>query len=283
MDGSQYLWKASFGMAPVYNDQGFPITYYATEGMGDTAFTYYGHIEYAFDGADGKGTLFAFDKAGLKRETRVSDAYESEYKSDLYDVGSGLALCEGGTYEVREEVPNDYLITHAVTQNSFETLATDFVNVKLGQLSVSKKATGEGADKNRAFAFKIRLEGSFLADAYQAKDYEVRFTAPNGSEPRFEDGVAKVGLKDGERIQIELPAGFGYQARELDANTDGYTVQVNGEDMGAIQGSVSAEAATEVRFVNTYHKPKPSVKEESSKPKPQQQSKKPVPIAGDSF
>lgn len=102
--GSKYLWRATFASVPAYNEWGYPITYYAAEGLGNTAFNFYRAQKYRFDVMDNNNfvpstTEYAFDAAGTSAENNIPDGSEITVKSDLYETAKDtLALREGGTF-----------------------------------------------------------------------------------------------------------------------------------------------------------------------------------------
>ena len=152
----------------------------------------------------------------------------------------------GYTYEVTEDDAGDYIvspsdgkISGSITADGTATAA--FVNTlnkeeeKFGSLTVKKSITGTGADKTKKFHFTITLEGSDLTGTY------------NGV--KFENGVAKVELGDGDTVTItNLPAGLTYKVTEDDAG------EYISTPAGGASGTITENGNEIAEFVNTLNK-----------------------------
>ena len=98
-----------------------------------------------------------------------------------------------------------------------------------GSLSVTKKVTGTGGDRTKAFTFTITLNDKSINGTY--------------GDMTFENGVAVITLKHGEtKIATGLPAGFSYVVEE--SNNGGYTVTKT-EDTGTIPANDTAQVLFE--------------------------------------
>ncbi len=128
---------------------------------------------------------------------------------------------------IGEEKPKEVVFTN--TRNQY------------GNLSISKKVSGNAIELNRNFTFKVvftrnnsALEGKY---SYKASD---------GTMKEIENGQT-VSLKAGETIIIEnLPINTNYEVIEVEANQDGYVTTSVG-DRGVIEDAVTKEAI----FTNT--------------------------------
>lgn len=102
---------------------------------------------------------------------------------------------------------------------------------KLGELEISKEVSSDlNADKDQEFAFTVTLEGAPITGTH--------------GDMEFEDGVAHVALKDGEKaIADELPTGIAYTVVEDECA--GFISEANG-DTGTID-----EAGCTAAFINT--------------------------------
>ena len=92
-------------------------------------------------------------------------------------------------------------------------------------LSVSQTVKGSGGNKNKAFNFNLQLTGG---TAYPA---ELQYTiTESGQEDvtgtmTLDEGVGSFTLKHGQTITFaEIPNGLHYNVRELDGESQGYTV-----------------------------------------------------------
>lgn len=94
-----------------------------------------------------------------------------------------------------------------------------------GNLTVSKRVSGSGADREKAFAFTVTLDDSTIVGKY--------------GDMTFADGVAQFTLKHGEsKTAAALPAGVHYTVTE-DAET--YQATAVGEQ-GVIQDKTTAQS-----------------------------------------
>lgn len=102
-----------------------------------------------------------------------------------------------------------------------------------GDLAITKRVEGEGADKNKEFEFVVKIEPKVT------KKY---------GDMNFVDGVATVKLKDGEtKTAKDLMVGTKYTVTET--ATSDYKSGVVG---GNAEGTIVIDQVQEVEFVNTY-------------------------------
>lgn len=115
-----------------------------------------------------------------------------------------------------------------------------------GSLKVSKTVEGNGADRSKAFKFKIELKngGNPVSGVYQLDDTEGSKT---GTIVFDENGKASFELSDGESIVItRLPVGADYTVTE---NT---YKDYKPSDNGTYSGQIEAGKTGEISVVNTY-------------------------------
>ena len=132
------------------------------------------------------------------------------------------------------------------------------------EIKVTKNVSGEGADKEKYFDFKVTL----------SQDLDGNGEIGNGTHPlsdtytfggvTFTNGVATFKLKDGESFEItgipshvqSLP--LQYKVEEI--APDGYTVKVNGKAGNSINGDFTGDKTVNIAFEN--------VKESGTNPTP---------------
>lgn len=104
-----------------------------------------------------------------------------------------------------------------------------------GSLTISKTVTGEGADRNKKFAFTVTLIGASGSYAYSG-----------ASSGTLRSGD-KILLAHGESITITgLPQGADFTVTEADYTKDGYVVTSTGDS-----GAVAAKGNHTAAFTNT--------------------------------
>lgn len=121
-----------------------------------------------------------------------------------------------------------------------------------GKLEVSKTVSGKlGNQKDLYFGFKVKLEGE------TGKNYAKNFAISGGTYSNNPKAIqineeATIYLKHNETITIaNVPYNVKYTVTEVQANENGYTTKVNGEDSadGVASGTISASTLT-VAFEN---------------------------------
>jgi hypothetical protein len=118
---------------------------------------------------------------------------------------------------------------------------------KAGDVSVSKRVTGNMGDHKRAFSFNINLkkgDGSPFDGQLTYTDTRLDTTgnvAPTAGTLSFVNGQAAVTLKDNQKISISnLPYGYHYTVTEDDYSKDGYQTTVNGQQGLTAEGDIAA-------------------------------------------
>ena len=159
-----------------------------------------------------------------KYKYSVNEENVSGYDSNVVESEETDAAGDGGKVKV-------FTITNTKTET--------------GSLKVSKTVEGNGADKNKAFKFKVELKngGNPVSGVYP-------LDGTAGSKPGTivfdENGMASFELSDGESIVIAgLPVGADYTVTE-NAYKD-YKPSDNGKYNGNIE-----TGASEISVVNTY-------------------------------
>ena len=133
---------------------------------------------------------------------------------------TGLTSVEGATAS--------FINTYSLTDWDVEGDETETVT---GDLIVTKSVTGEGADKNRAFMFKVSLSK--------------RITQKYG-DMSFVNGVATFTLKDGESKRATgLPADIIYTV--VEENAEDYVTTKTGDT-----GTITAGQSVKAVFINAY-------------------------------
>ena len=125
------------------------------------------------------------------------------------------------TAQVREGSENNYsplksLQTAVIPAD--KTASLEFVNTRLtGGLTISKQTEGNGVSPDEEFSFRLILDDSTINGRF--------------SDVQVKDGQASFTLKAGQSITLEgLPAGVHYIIEELNAQNNGYSVEMtNGE------------------------------------------------------
>lgn len=138
----------------------------------------------------------------------------TNYTQDPYVVGAKVNFGTGGDGEKYDNA------TTAVTYPFINELDTE-------DLVISKSVTGDLADPNQYFLFKIDVSGTDLASAYTitcsntAAGNPTSITITPGTGEALDTGTAYILLKHGETATIrELPVNATYTVTELVADTD---------------------------------------------------------------
>lgn len=157
-------------------------------------------------------------------------------------------------YSVNEENVSGY--KSAVTESEDSDTAGDGSKIKVftvtntktetGSLKISKTVKGNGADKNKAFKFKVELKngGNPVSGVYPL---DGTAGSKTGTIVFDENGMASFELSDGESIAIAgLPVGADYTVTE-NAYKD-----YKPSDNGKYNGKIEAGKTGEISVVNTY-------------------------------
>lgn len=104
--------------------------------------------------------------------------------------------------------------------------------IGVGDLMVSNRITGAGADPTKRFHYTVQFDDPSVAGMYRSL--------------RFNNGYTEFTLSDGEYwIFEDLPDGVGYTVTEQDANQYGYTTTST-----AAEGHIEAGGVARASFVN---------------------------------
>lgn len=157
-------------------------------------------------------------------------------------------------YSVNEENVSGY--KSEVTESEDSDTAGDGSKIKVftvtntktetGSLKISKTVKGNGADKNKAFKFKVELKngGNPVSGVYPL---DGTAGSKTGTIVFDENGMASFELSDGESIAIAgLPVGADYTVTE-NAYKD-----YKPSDNGKYNGKIEAGKTGEISVVNTY-------------------------------
>ena len=130
---------------------------------------------------------------------------------------------------------------------------------KTREIKVTKKVSGDGADKAKYFDFKVTLLEYSNGDMEtQVGWYQLGGTNTFGGVT-FTKGVATFKLKDGESFEIKgIPSNLQYKVEEVAPS--GYTVMVNGSAGSSINGAFTDAKTVNITFEN--------VKESGTNPTP---------------
>ena len=153
-------------------------------------------------------------------------------KDNESKTATGLPV--GVTYTIVEATDGNYTTTRsagdgAITKDGATVVFTN--TRKTGELEVSKNVTSATAsDKTKDFAFTVTLDDTAINKTYD--------------DMKFENGVARITLKDGETKKATgLPWGIGYTVTEDEDNA--FVITKSG-NTGTISGTKS-----EAMFTNT--------------------------------
>ena len=130
---------------------------------------------------------------------------------------------------------------------------------KTREIKVTKKVSGDGADKAKYFDFKVTLLEYSNGDMETPVGwYQLGGTNTFGGVT-FTKGVATFKLKDGESFEIKgIPSNLQYKVEEVAPS--GYTVKVNGKADSSINGDFTGDKTVNIAFEN--------VKESGTNPTP---------------
>ena len=155
------------------------------------------------------------------------------------------------SYTIVEEPIDGYTPHYYTSGEHDKRLVFRVKNVptdKTGAIRVSKELSGEGADKNKEFAFTVTLleylDSDEVLDGGKPGYYPLSGIYTFGGF-EFRDGKVTFGLKGGQSVTISgIPEGYNYTVTESD--NAGYTV-TSENDKGTIEGGKTAD----VKFTNT--------------------------------
>ena len=161
---------------------------------------------------------------------------------------------DGGTIEYNyniQEVKVPGYNTEIITSQDENEVTYTITNtvVSVGSLKVSKSVTGNGADVNKKFEFKIKLtkDSTPISGLYQ---FDSSLGTKTGSINFDENGEASFTLKDQESLVIKnIPSGAEYEITE--SQYKDYTPS----DGGVYFGTISTEHMSDIQITNTCIKP----------------------------
>ena len=165
-------------------------------------------------------------------------------------------------YTVKEEnVPDwtPYYYTAGLWNNLLAFQIHNVPTEKTREIKVTKKVSGDGADKAKYFDFKVTLLEYSNGDMETPVGwYQLGGTNTFGGVT-FTKGVATFKLKDGESFEIKgIPSNLQYKVEEVAPS--GYTVKVNGKADNSINGAFTDAKTVNIAFEN--------VKESGTNPTP---------------
>ena len=155
------------------------------------------------------------------------------------------------SYTIVEE-PIDGYTPHYFTSGAHDKrLVFRVKNVpteKTGAIKVSKELSGEGAEKDKEFAFTVTLleylDSNEVLDGGEPGYYPLSGIYTFGGF-EFRSGKVTFGLKGGQSVTISgIPEGYNYTVTE--SNNAGYTVTSEND-----KGTIRAKGTAEVKFTNT--------------------------------
>ncbi|MDO4265714.1 MAG: sortase [Eubacteriales bacterium] len=156
----------------------------------------------------------------LTFQEKLNPNSDGSYPDGSFDTNEGDAVFEA------DKVPVNQVKTPVLERENEK---------KTGDLIVKKTVSGNNANRNYAFTFRIEAEeaGTPLSGSF--------------GDVTFTDGEGSFTLKAGEQAAVTgLPEGTSYKVQETDGVRMGYTVTVNGTKTDTAEGSVvSGETAIE--------------------------------------
>ena len=156
-------------------------------------------------------------------------------------------------YTVKEEnVPGGwtpYYYTAGLFQGKLIFQIHNVPTENTREIRVTKKVSGDGADKAKVFDFKVTLLAYYNGDGETPVGYYPLGGTHTFSGVTFTNGVADFKLADGQSFEIKgIPSDLQYKVEEL--NADGYTVKVNGKEGGSISGAFTDAKTVDIAFEN---------------------------------
>ena len=127
------------------------------------------------------------------------------------------------------------------------------------EIKVTKKVSGDGADKTKEFDFKVTLLEYHNGDGETGVGTFPLSGICTVGGVTFTNGEAAFKLKDGESFEIKgIPSDFKYEVEEVAPS--GYTVKVNGSAGSSINGAFTDAKTVNIAFEN--------IKESGTNPTP---------------
>ncbi|MBS5388028.1 MAG: hypothetical protein KHY31_11745 [Clostridiales bacterium] len=179
-------------------------------------------------------------KASEPNKDGVPDYMDSDGIPVMKD---GVLTCTEirGIEMPKKEDMNTYLYESRYNDSGF------YMNVL--NLTVEKEVTGNLGDKEKLFTFEVilkNLEGDLVDNvSYLCLKGETGTESFQTVSLEFVKGKATFQLKDGEYICMQkIPANYVYDIKEMDGETDGYTVTIPDNAAGTLKEN------TVVHFIN---------------------------------
>lgn len=179
-------------------------------------------------------------KASEPNKDGVPDYMDSDGIPVMKD---GMLTCTEirGIEMPKKEDMNTYLYESRYNDSGF------YMNVL--NLTVEKEVTGNLGDKEKLFTFEVilkNLEGALVDNiSYLCLKGETGTEIFQTVSLEFVKGKATFQLKDGEYICMQkIPANYVYDIKEIDGETDGYTVTIPDNAAGTLKEN------TVVHFIN---------------------------------
>ena len=172
-----------------------------------------------------------FLKVGETLLDNVTLSEENGWSAEFTQLPNQESISDGLFYAVVESpVPEHFkpVYSAAVVEPDTRIVTVSINNIyqPSGSLTVSKTVSGDDADMEKVFSFKVTLDDININGRY--------------GDLEFINGVASFTLKHGQSITADgIPADVGYLVTEGD--NDGYTVTSDGAS-GIIQDGQTAEA-----------------------------------------
>lgn len=158
---------------------------------------------------------------GLEKASYV--VKETTQASDKLD-GMQISHTLNGQ-EYNASVTNDFKIDNETSANIiFNNHLADLIPPQNGRLILAKYATGDTLE-NESFNFEIKVDKENLNQEIDAIKYDQN-NQTSAYKVEFKDSVAKVSLKDKERLVIENLPYATYQINELDIKTNENLISV---------------------------------------------------------
>ena len=185
------------------------------------------------------------DSANIKY---VNDAWSHSFGAKpANDNGKSI------NYTVKEENVPDVWTPYYYTAGPWKNLlAFQIHNVpteKTREIKVTKKVSGDGADKEKYFDFKVTLYKYSDGNGETAIGYHPLGGICTVGGVTFTKGVAAFKLKDGKSFTITgIPSDFKYEVEEIAPS--GYTVKVNGSAGRSISNVFTDAKTVNITFEN---------------------------------
>lgn len=162
-----------------------------------------------------------------ENDTTYEGITKDETSKDLYvyitvNEETGELVYEGCTFGREDAAGKDTGI-----------FTNDYAN-GTNDLTVTKNVTGNQGDRNKAFTFTAKVTGQ------DGEKYYVTFSDGTAAQTITSGGSLEFKLSNDESATIHgLSANDTYEIVEKDANSDGYTTTVEGNDKGTISADTT--------------------------------------------